>query len=58
MEERVGHRVVLEARRRGAVLRPLGDIMVLMPPLSIRAGELDRLMEILHDSIEAVLETS
>ena len=32
---RVGHRVTLEARRRGAIIRPLGDTIVLMPPLSI-----------------------
>ena len=32
---RIGHRVTLEARRRGAIIRPLGDVVVLMPPLSI-----------------------
>ena len=30
-----GHRVTLEARERGAIIRPLGDVVVLMPPLSI-----------------------
>ncbi len=29
---RLGHRVALEARRRGAIVRPLGDVVVLMPP--------------------------
>ncbi len=38
-ELRLGHRVVLEARRRGVIVRPLGDVIVLMPPLSIsKAG--------------------
>jgi adenosylmethionine---8-amino-7-oxononanoate aminotransferase len=32
---RVGHEVALEARSRGAIVRPLGDVVVLMPPLSI-----------------------
>ena len=32
---RLGHRVALEARRRGAIIRPLGDVVVLMPPLTI-----------------------
>ena len=32
---RLGHRVVLEARRRGVIVRPLGEVIVLMPPLSI-----------------------
>src|SRR4029079_16037775 len=36
---RLGHQVVLEARRRGAIVRPLGGVIVLMPPLSvIKAG--------------------
>jgi adenosylmethionine-8-amino-7-oxononanoate aminotransferase len=35
---RMAHQVVLAARRRGAILRPLGDVIVLMPPLSISAA--------------------
>ena len=35
---RLGHRVTLEARKRGAIVRPLGDTIVLMPPLSICKG--------------------
>ena len=35
---RLGHRVTLEARKRGAIVRPLGDVVVLMPPLSISEG--------------------
>ncbi|HEX6687080.1 MAG TPA: adenosylmethionine--8-amino-7-oxononanoate transaminase [Solirubrobacterales bacterium] len=50
---RLGHRVALEARRRGAIIRPLSDVVVLMPPLSISADELRRLVEIARDSIEA-----
>ena len=34
----MGHRVTLEARRRGAIVRPLGDTVVLMPPLAILDG--------------------
>jgi adenosylmethionine-8-amino-7-oxononanoate aminotransferase len=43
---RMGHRVTLAARRRGAIIRPLGDVVVLMPPLSIAEDELVRLVEI------------
>jgi adenosylmethionine---8-amino-7-oxononanoate aminotransferase len=50
---RMGHRVTLEARRRGAVVRPLGDTVILVPPLSISKGELRRLLEIVVESIEA-----
>jgi adenosylmethionine---8-amino-7-oxononanoate aminotransferase len=50
---RLGHRVVVEARRRGAIVRPLGDVIVLMPPLAIAKRELRRLVEITAASIEA-----
>jgi adenosylmethionine---8-amino-7-oxononanoate aminotransferase len=50
---RMGHRVTLEARARGAIIRPLSDVVVLMPPLSISKGDLRRLVEITAESIEA-----
>jgi adenosylmethionine-8-amino-7-oxononanoate aminotransferase len=50
---RLGHRVVLEARRRGVIVRPLGDVIVLMPPLSISKQELWRLVEVVGQSIRA-----
>jgi adenosylmethionine-8-amino-7-oxononanoate aminotransferase len=50
---RLGHRVTLEARRRGAVIRPLSDVVVLMPPLAISETDLRRLVEITAESITA-----
>lgn len=50
---RLGHQVTLEARKRGAIIRPLSDVIVLMPPLSISEQELRRLVEITVDSIRA-----
>jgi adenosylmethionine-8-amino-7-oxononanoate aminotransferase len=52
---RIGHQVTLEARRRGAIIRPLGETIVLMPPLSIAKEDLQRLVEITGESIEAAL---
>jgi adenosylmethionine-8-amino-7-oxononanoate aminotransferase len=52
-EARMGHQVTLEARRRGAIIRPLGDVVVLMPPLAISEAELKRLLEIVAESISA-----
>jgi adenosylmethionine-8-amino-7-oxononanoate aminotransferase len=49
----MGHRVTLEARRRGAIIRPLGDVVVLMPPLAISEADLRRLVEVTAESIEA-----
>ncbi|MGC1167207.1 MAG: adenosylmethionine--8-amino-7-oxononanoate transaminase [Solirubrobacterales bacterium] len=52
---RMGHRVTLAARERGAIVRPLGDTVVLMPPLSISAEDLDRLLTITAESIAAAV---
>jgi adenosylmethionine-8-amino-7-oxononanoate aminotransferase len=48
---RIGHRVVLEARRRGVIVRPLGDTIVLMPPLAISKADLRRLVATVAESI-------
>jgi adenosylmethionine---8-amino-7-oxononanoate aminotransferase len=50
---RVGHRVTLEARARGAIIRPLGDVVVLMPPLAISRADLRRLVSITAEAIDA-----
>jgi adenosylmethionine-8-amino-7-oxononanoate aminotransferase len=50
---RMGHRVTLEARERGAIIRPLGDVVVLMPPLSISGADLTRLVGVTGEAIEA-----
>jgi adenosylmethionine-8-amino-7-oxononanoate aminotransferase len=55
---RLGHRVAAEARERGAIVRPLGDVVILMPPLSISAEELTRLTEITAASIEAAVASA
>ncbi|MEA2404853.1 MAG: adenosylmethionine---8-amino-7-oxononanoate aminotransferase, partial [Thermoleophilaceae bacterium] len=54
LDARIGHQVTLAARERGAIIRPLGDVVVLMPPLSIRPRDLRRLVAIVTDSILAV----
>ncbi len=53
LDQRMGHRVTMEARERGAIVRPLGDVVILMPPLSITAEELTRLVEIVAASVVA-----
>ena len=52
--ERMGHQVTLAARRRGAIVRPLGDVIVLMAPLSIGEHELRRLVTITAAAIAEV----
>lgn len=55
LELRVGHLVAKACRARGLLLRPLGNILVLVPPLSTRPRELTRMVAILH---RAILETT
>jgi len=49
--ERRGMRVCRAARRHGVFLRPLGDVVVVMPPLTITDAELDLLAAALAAAI-------
>ena len=51
-ERRTGHRVTLAARRRGVILRPLGDVVVLMPAPAMPVDDVERLVEIAIESID------
>ncbi len=52
---RIGHKVCMAARPRGAILRPLGGVLVLFPALSMSEADLERLVSILYDSLCEVL---
>ena len=51
-EEKIGIRVMQEARKRGLIIRPLGDVIVIMPPLSISLEHLEELTTIVFHAIE------
>jgi adenosylmethionine---8-amino-7-oxononanoate aminotransferase len=53
--ERTGFRVCQEARRRGVWVRPLGDVVVLMPPLAIGDDDLAELAGVLDASVRTVV---
>lgn len=53
-EDKVGVRVCREARESGVILRPLGNVIVLMPPLSITKKEIDKLLEVTYQAIQKV----
>lgn len=55
-EEKIGIRVCKAALERGAILRPLVNTIVLMPPLQITISELDSLLDITYKSIAEVTE--
>ncbi len=54
--QKIGYRICQEAIRCGVFLRPLGDTLILMPPLSISKKELKLLLEITKHSIIKILE--
>jgi adenosylmethionine-8-amino-7-oxononanoate aminotransferase len=51
----LGWRVYAEARRRGAYLRPLGDVIYVAPPLTIPDADLEELLSIVEESVRAAL---
>ena len=51
---RLGRRVCAAAVRRGVLLRPLGDVVVLMPPLTVGAGEIERIVDTLAAALDEV----
>ena len=53
---RAGAEVCRSARRGGILLRPLGDVVVIMPPLAIDLSLLDRLCSVLYNCLSDLSE--
>jgi adenosylmethionine-8-amino-7-oxononanoate aminotransferase len=49
--EKIGACVCQEVRKHGVILRPLGNVIVLMPPLSMSVEELERLLDVTYRAI-------
>jgi adenosylmethionine-8-amino-7-oxononanoate aminotransferase len=49
-----GRRVCAAAVERGVLLRPLGDVVVLMPPLTVTSAELHRTVHALTSALDEV----
>ena len=54
-ELRLGQKMVRKAREKGILLRPLGDVIVLMPPLSSTESEVEGLVDVTAWAIGEVL---
>ena len=52
---RLGHQVCMAARRHGVVVRPLGDSIILMPPLAMSCDEITTLGQAVGAAITDVL---
>jgi adenosylmethionine-8-amino-7-oxononanoate aminotransferase len=55
-KDRIGQAVVMEARQRGVILRPLGNVIVVVPPLSISRPQLTVLLAVTYASIAAATQ--
>lgn len=53
-----GARVCLHARKYGLIIRPVGDVVVFMPPLASTAEELAEMLTIIHRSICEITESA
>jgi adenosylmethionine-8-amino-7-oxononanoate transaminase len=57
-ETKIGYRVCTEARKQGVLMRPLGNVIVVMPPLAILKKDLAYLIEVISKSIELTTKYS
>jgi len=56
LEENIGHQVILAARRQGLIIRPLGNVLVLMPILAMSGEQLQQVLAITYQAIKNVTE--
>jgi adenosylmethionine-8-amino-7-oxononanoate aminotransferase len=54
LSAKAGHHVAAIARSKGLILRPIGNVLVLIPPLSTTTEELKKMVEIIKKSIETL----
>jgi len=50
-EEKMGWKVAIEARDNGVIIRPLGNVIVIMPPLSISIDNLRQMLRVLRRAV-------
>ena len=57
-EERIGHRICEAARQHGLLTRPVGDVLVLMPPYCATEEQIAQMVEALWLGLEEILPSS
>ncbi len=53
--ERIGQKIYKEALKRGAIIRPLGNVIYFMPPYVITEDEIKTLTDIAYEAIKVVV---
>ena len=54
-KKRTGHRVCMAARKKGVIYRPLGDTLVMMPPLCMNESQVHRLIDVLMEVLDETI---
>ncbi len=54
-QERIGLKIYKEALKRGAIIRPLGNVIYFMPPYVITEDEIKILTDIAYDAVKAIV---
>ncbi len=52
----MGAEVCMKAREHGLFIRPVGDVVIFMPPLCSTVGQIEAMLDILHQSIAEVTD--
>lgn len=55
LKDKIGIKIAAEARDRGLIIRPIGNVVILVPPLSITKDEVHSMVEILYKSVGVVV---
>ena len=56
-KRRIGAEVCQRIRRHGVILRPLGDVVVIMPPLAMEPGDLQKIVTAVVTEIDRISES-
>ncbi len=55
VDRRVGYQIALAARRHGLLIRPLGDSILFVPPISIQPSEVTHLVQAVRRAMDDVI---
>ncbi len=54
LASRIGHQVAMEARAQGLLIRPIGNMLIVVPHLTMTPKELRAIINILKQAIQTV----
>ncbi len=54
LNARIGYKVAMECRKQGLLIRPIGNVLVLIPPLSVTESEFRSIISILQKSLRSI----